>query len=108
MDEPLKMVPKTVRITSMLKFFGLETGSSGGTELSVEFAVPDGVTTKDFKRMVFEEKERLDTMALYAEAAKGSILASVFDSRKMVLRESYDRLLGRNSPPTEAKSGPTS
>ena len=94
-DRELELIPGKVQLTSSLKFFGLDAGSSDGTEISIEFDVPAGMDRKTLRRAMLEEQERLDNLALYAQRLKGAVKDGLFHRRRAVIKENYDKLLGR-------------
>lgn len=100
-----KLIPRQVTITSELKFFGLDRGSSTGSPVSVTYDVPEGLEGSDFRRTVLEEKERLDILVLTMELARGGITRLAYDEKRANLRRSFDGLLQRESSDKQSESG---
>lgn len=97
MTEKKLLAPRTVTIESNLKAFGLDKGISDGTTVSVTYDVPPDTTRPEFTRLVLEEKERLDKLALYMEHAKGSVENDFLSRRKAQIERGYDKLLKRTA-----------
>jgi len=102
-----QLVPRKVVLGSSIKFFGLDIGRSDGTEISVEFEVPDGIDGKELKKAMLLEKENLDNLVLIMENAKGTMKESFWKTSRQRLKDAYDSMLGRkkvdesSQPPAE-------
>lgn len=90
-----KLQPRNITIESSTKFFGLDSGSSTGSTVAVEFDIPEGLEAADLRRATLEEKERLDLLTLTMELARGAIDNDAFERRKARIKAYYDKLLNR-------------
>jgi len=92
-----QLVPRKVTIESSIKFFGLDIGRSEGSTVSVEFDLPEGMDSKEFRRAYFTEKEQLDLTTLAMEKARGSVKDSAYVNSRQRIKQSYDKILGRST-----------
>ena len=58
----MSLIPKTVTVEGSFKAFGFRDGLSSGTDLSMTFEVPPGMTMEEIKKEVVGYKFTLDTM----------------------------------------------
>ncbi len=91
------LTPRRVWIRGEFKTWGgaREAGTSAGTTLEAEFEIPDGVEGRALNRMILEEKEQLDKLALTAEYLRGSFNSQEFNERRGILTERYAKLFDR-------------
>jgi hypothetical protein len=92
-----KLIPKRVTVESSLKPFRSTDlgGASDGTSMSIEFEVPDGMDGRELRKAILSEKEHLDLLVLASERMKGAVSHELYQSRKKMLKASYDTALGR-------------
>lgn len=99
----MKLTPRSITISSELKFFGLDRGASEGTNLSVTFDIPEGVEGQLLKQLMLREKKSLDLLALACEHIKGSIGAEGYANRKALIERGYAPLLGKSEKEEQQK-----
>lgn len=94
-EEPKRLIPRRVTVGTSFKSWGGEpsSGTSEGTDLSIEFDVPDGIQGKELKLALLLEKMELDQLALVAERAKGTITNDFFARRRDLLKANYGKIL---------------
>lgn len=71
------LIPKTVTVSGSFKAYGYRDGLSSGTDLSMTFEVPEGMTMDEVKAEIVKTKFTLDVTALRIEAGKGMIPAEL-------------------------------
>jgi hypothetical protein len=93
--------PTKVTVHSEQKFFGLERGSSEGSNVTIEFdtsAIPD-LDMVTLAKLIFKEKRRLDLMVLNMEYLRGSVDDSSYLTRRNRIREMYAKTFPEDKEP---------
>lgn len=96
-------------VTSDLKIFGLESGRSSGSSISMSFEVEEE-QSQDLTKRIYAIKFDLDKKTLAMEFLRGSMLRSEYDERLLALKTSFGKLLGdqndtANSQGNNSESG---
>lgn len=99
-ETPGALVTDSVDLTSTLKAWGGtdSAGRSSGTEVAFHYRVdlakyPD-LSPIELKRVILDEKRRLDLLCLDAEYLRGSIAYERYKAERAAIRERYGKVLG--------------
>lgn len=89
--------PRTIRLETAMKFFGLESGSSIGTSVGMDFDVEGELDHEQLKVAVLEKKEQLDLLALVTLLMNGGLTRLQYDNQRALVKNNYDALLKRKA-----------
>lgn len=97
MDKSSRLVPMSVTLTAEQKYFSREDGRSDGSMISVTFHIPEGISDTELKKLMFQEKERLDLFVLIANKLSGSLSDELYTERRAEIKTGYNKLLQREN-----------
>lgn len=100
------LIPRKVFLQGSFKSIRLNNNTSDGTEIGIEFDVPEGMTPKEVRRACFEEHKRLHKYAVTVEHLKDTVPYEDFRVRIKTINERFDGLLNGKQP--DAGAGGTS
>lgn len=89
----MTLVPKSVTVTSQFKAFGFREGLSSGSELSVTYEVPDGMSDIELRKEMVKKKFVLESMVLRAELGKGMIPVELYEEVHARTRKASEELI---------------
>jgi hypothetical protein len=96
-----KLVPTQVSLTSSFKAFGHIDGVSSGTEISISYSIPEGITNDELREEIVKRLCGLGVAVVTQEHNKGTLSKSLYEILVNKLKESTKRMLSNGSEETK-------
>jgi len=93
MEEPKKLVPRTVHLSSDKKSIRLDQESSDGTKIGITYDVPEGIEWNELRILVLREHQKLHAYTLFNEHMKGTVRESDYNARQGRIREMFTDII---------------